>query len=219
MTAAPSTSPWPHSAELVLASGSVYRAGVLRDAGWSVEVDPPDVDERAADGLLHEVGPEGLAQELARQKLADVAPRHPSRVVLAADQVGVLSTDGGPVLLTKRGDPDAAVEQLCSMSGTTHRLVNGLAVTADGGDTVLSGVDENEVTMRRFSRDEAREYVRRFRPFDTSGSYRLEDGDHMAPLAPFVVEVVGEDPSGVLGLPLPLLLRLIEGLGNPAQAS
>jgi predicted house-cleaning NTP pyrophosphatase (Maf/HAM1 superfamily) len=35
----------------------------------------------------------------------------------------------------------------------------------------------------------------------------------MAPLEPFVVDVVGEDPSGVLGLPLPLLARLMAQLG------
>lgn len=203
-----------HGGRIVLASGSRYRAGVLRDAGWDVEVDPPDVDERAADGLLDEVGPEGLALELARRKLADVAPRHPGRVVLAADQVGVLTTGTGHTMLTKQEDPDAAVEQLWSMSGTTHRLVNGVVVSNDGGGTVVEGVDVNEVTMRRFSRDEAAEYVQRFRPFDTSGSYRLEDGELMAPLAPFVVGVVGQHPSGVVGLPLPLLERLIREVAD-----
>ena len=56
---------------------------------------------------------------------------------------------------------------------------------------------------------EARSYVERFAPFDTAGSYRLEDAAHMAPLEAFVVEVVGEHDSGVLGLPLPLLRRLL----------
>ena len=57
--------------------------------------------------------------------------------------------------------------------------------------------------MRRFDASEARDYVERFTPFDTAGSYRLEDGDAMAPLAPFVTSVVAEHDSGVLGLPLP----------------
>ncbi len=193
----------------MLASGSAYRAGVLRSVGWSVEIDPPDVDERAADGLLGQVGAEGLALELARRKLADVAPRHPGRVVVAADQVGVLDRGGDGVLLTKQPDVDSAVEQLCEMSGTTHRLVNGVAVTADGGVTVIDGVDVVEVTMRPFSWVEAKSYVRRFEPFDTSGSYRIEDGGHMAPLEAFVQSIHGADRSGVVGMPLPLLDQLL----------
>ena len=49
-------------------------------------------------------------------------------------------------------------------------------------------------------------------PYDSAGSYRLEDQDEMAPEDRFVVDVRGEDPSGVLGLPLPLLARLLDEL-------
>lgn len=203
------TPPAPDGTVLVLASGSTYRAGVLRDAGWTVEVDPASVDERAADGLLGVVGPDGLALELARRKLADVAPRHPDDLVVAADQIGVLDIAGGVLLLTKQPDVDDAVEQLCAMSGTTHRLVNAVAATADGGATVVAGVDVVEVTMRPFSEAEAFDYVRRFEPFDTSGSYRIEDDEHMAPREPFVQSIHGAHPSSVVGMPLALLDRLI----------
>lgn len=197
---------------IVLASGSTYRAHVLREAGWDVDTDPPDVDERAADELLSTAGPAGLALELARRKLRDVAPRHVGRLVVAADQVGVLDLGDRLVLLTKQPTVEGAVAQLCAMSGSTHRLVNGVAVTSDGGERVVEGVDEHVVTMRSYTRAEAEDYVRRFEPFDTSGSYRLEDGERMAPSAPLVETVEGEDSSGVLGLPLPLLARLVARL-------
>lgn len=209
----PSASASPHPSGLVLASGSTYRASVLREAGWEVVVDPPHIDERAFDGLLGRLGPEGLAIELARRKLADVAHRHPGRVVLAADQVGVLEHEGRILMLTKQPEPEAAVRQLSRMAGSTHRLVNAVVMTVDAGTTVVEGTDVNEVTMRDFNVDEAREYVRRFRPFDTAGSYRLEDGAHMAPLDPFVTDIRGAHPSGVLGLPLPLLEQLAGRLG------
>lgn len=204
---APATSP----ARLVLASGSRYRAAVLAAAGYRVTVDPPGLDERALDGLLAELGAEGFALELARRKSALVRPRHHGAVVVAADQVGILDGPEGPVLLTKTPEPAAAVDQLVAMSGTTHRLVNGV-VAVRGPDRSAEGVDVVEVTMRPFDRSEAQEYVRRFAPHDTAGSYRIEDGDRMAPLAPFVVDVVGEDRSGVLGMPLPLLGRLLDRL-------
>jgi septum formation protein len=205
------SSPAPIS--LVLASGSRYRAGLLSDAGFEVDIDPPSIDERTADVLLEHLGADGLAVELARRKALDVAPRHPGRVVVAADQVGVLpSPDGSVSLLTKQPTVEGAVAQLMAMSGTTHKLVNGLVVVAGRG-TLHSGVDVLVVTMRRYTEAEARAYVERFEPFDTAGSYRLEDGEVLAreagPDAPLVASVAGEDASGVVGLPMPLLRRLL----------
>ena len=199
----------------MLASGSRYRATVLRAAGYEVEVDPPSVDERALDALFA-VDPQRQALELAQLKAADVAPRHPDATVLAGDQVGVLVTPDGPRQLTKQPEEEGAVEQLLAMSGTTHQLVNGLVlVRTDSSGAVrrsMGGIDVQEVTMRAFDREDAVAYVRRFEPFDSAGSYRLEDQDEMAPEERFIVDVRGEDPSGVLGLPLPLLARLLEGL-------
>jgi septum formation protein len=200
---------------LVLASGSRYRAKVLRDAGYQVEIDPPSVDERALDALFAE-DPHRQALELAQLKAADVAPRHPDATVLAGDQVGVLSTPEGPRQLTKQPEEQGAVEQLLAMSGTTHQLVNGLVLvrtdSSGGVQRSMGGIDVQEVTMRAFGREEAVAYVRRFEPFDSAGSYRLEDQDEMDPEERFVVDVRGEDPSGVLGLPLPLLARLLDEL-------
>jgi septum formation protein len=188
---------------------------MLADAGWVATIDPPGIDERALDDRWHELGADGLALELARRKAAAVADRHPGALVLAGDQVGVVATASGEVMLTKRGDADGAVDQLMVMSGTTHRLVNGLVLLDTAQGRSVEGLDEQQVTMRPFDRAEATEYVRRFEPFDSSGSYRLEDQEHMAPLAPFVVDVRGEHDSGVRGLPMPLLARLMLQLGIP----
>lgn len=197
-------------AALVLASSSRYRASMLELAGHEVIVDPPDVDERALDPLLDDLGPDGLALELARQKALSVASRHPGSLIVAGDQVGIVGSDTARRLLTKQPTVAGAVAQLCLMAGTTHELVNGLVVIDTRSGSVHEGIDRQRVTMRSFTPREAEQYVERFEPFDSSGSYRLEDQERMAPLAPFVTSVVGEDPSGVLGLPLPLLGRLLE---------
>lgn len=202
----------------MLASGSRYRAELLTAEGIDVDVDPPDIEERALDGRLPDVGPAGLAVELARLKAQAVALRHPGRVILAADQVGVLPDPAGTLLLTKQADEQGAVDQLCAMSGTSHQLVNGVVVI--GADAHLhEGIDIQVVTMRRFDEAEARGYVRRFRPFDTSGSYRIEDQEVMEAEAPgsgLVLAVRGEDPSGVVGLPMPLVRRLLRLSGGPS---
>lgn len=192
---------------------------MLRDAGIDVVVDPADVDERAADALLGEVGAAGLAVELARRKAVAVAARHPGRRVVAADQVGVVTHGGVATMLTKQEDEDGAVQQLLTMSGTTHELVNGVVVLDVDSGRLVEGVDRQLVTMRPITEPEARAYVRRFEPYESAGSYRLEDQAQLAPLEPFVTDVQGEHDSGVLGMPLPLLRRLLDELARSAPAS
>jgi septum formation protein len=195
--------------EVVLASGSRSRAALLATSGLTVGVDPADLDERAFDDLLRTAGPAALALELARRKADVVASRRPGAVVVAGDQVGILRTPAGVRQLTKQPDREAAVEQLMAMSGTTHELLSGLAVRRRADRRSAVGVERAVVTMRRFDREEATAYVERFEPLESAGSYRLEDQDRMAPLAPFVTGITGADASAVLGLPIPLLCRLL----------
>jgi septum formation protein len=202
----------------VLASGSSARASVLRGAGIEFEVDRPEVDERAHDDLLASDGPAALALHLARLKAAAVVGRHPAALVLAADQVGVLDVDGEIVLLVQQPTFEGAVQQLLSMSGSTHLLVNGLVLTDTASGRQVSGVDVQTVTMRSFDRTAAEAYVAQFEPYESAGSYRLEDQGEMRPEDRLVVGVAGEDPSGVLGLPLPLFQRMCDQLEGDGSA-
>jgi septum formation protein len=199
---------------LLLASGSAYRRAVLVEAGVRVTQVAPEVDERALDDWLVTHGSEALACELAARKLDAVlptlTPAERSLPVVAADQVGVLDTSTGPVLLTKCATADSAVAQLQRLSGTTHRLVNGVIVAM--GERRATGIDVQEVTFRNLSIEEIERYVAWAQPFDTSGSYRLED-DGVDGGEPFVLGVVGEDRTGVTGMPLPLLWRLLAEVG------
>ncbi len=199
---------------VVLASGSRYRAAMLERAGLGTDivVDPPEVDERALDHLFDELGPEAFATVLAQAKADVVAARRPGSLVIAGDQVGVVDVDGVAVQLTKQPDEDAATAQLMQMAGTTHRLVNAIVVTRTDTGVSVVGTDEQVVTMRVFTESDARDYLSRFEPYDSSGCYRLEDQALMAPIEPFITSVDGEHPSGVLGLPLPLLGRLLGAL-------
>lgn len=202
--------------ELILASGSPYRADVLRSAGHQVEVDAPQVDERAHDHLLATSGASTLAVELARMKAESVAPRHPGVPVVAGDQVGVLGRGAAARMLTKTPTAEQAVEQLMAMSGTRHELVNGLVVIfveSDGVPVSVSGTDVQRVQMTSYDARVARRYVESHRPFDTAGSYRLEDD------AGLVESVEGEHSSGVLGMPLPLLERLLDELERRRAAA
>lgn len=191
--------PWPRP--LVLASGSTYRAEVLRRAGIDVDIVRPDVDERALDHRFDPADPGAFALLLARAKAESVLGRVPlGSIVIAADQLGVL----GDALLHQPGTVERAVEQLMQMSATTHRLINGLVVCCEG--EWHQAVDVHRVTMHSFDRSEAVAYVEAYRPLDTVGGYRIEDRGGGADL---VESVSGSGDDGVMGLPVEVLRGLL----------
>jgi septum formation protein len=191
---------------LVLASTSPYRRALLEEAGIAHTAVAPDFDERTLDGMLADVGPEAMAVEIARGKARSVV-LDVDAVVLAADQVAVLDDDGRLQLLTKPGTVGRAVEQLLSMSGREHRLVNGLVLrdTRDGRE--WTATDVHVVRMARFGRGAATDYVERFRPLDSVGAYRLEDDVGL------IESIEGSGRTGVIGLPLDLVRRLLDEAG------
>lgn len=192
----------------ILGSGSRSRRAVLTEIGLTFQVARPQVNERDLDDQFIELGPVRYARMLAALKAESVAEQYPDSLVLGADQVGVIDGDT-PILLTQQPTVDSAVDQLMVMSGTTHRLINALFVVHQASGITVSGEQSIAVTMRKFSRAEAREYVERFEPFESAGSYRIEDQERMDPLDPFLVSVVENDESGVRGLPLSVLATMI----------
>lgn len=184
------------STRLVLASGSVYRRRLLHEHGFLPLVVPTAVDERAVPWTPDDV--DGYVVALARLKLRDAVARGSSwghepgsDVVVAADQVVI---DPNGELCHQQRTAGTAIAQLMRLSGSTHRLVNGIVIA--GPAATESFVDHHRITMRSFTRQDAAEYVRALEPFDCAGSYRLEDD------ADLVERIESDDPTGIIGLPM-----------------
>jgi septum formation protein len=184
---------------LVLASSSTYRRRLLLEAGWEADVVVPTFDERSLDPSFDEWGVDRYVVEVALGKARSVIDRvDPDVVLIAADQVAV--HDGR--LLTKPATLESAVQQLMSLSGSTHELVNGVVAMRPGGRRATA-VDRHVVTMESFGLDEAEAYVAEFRPLDSVGAYRIEDD------AGLLASVVGSGDDGVIGLPIGVVRRLL----------
>jgi len=200
---------------LVLASTSRYRAALLARLGVPFEqASPAEVDERSFDHLWDELGPAEYTLHLARAKAAAVARLHPEALVLAADQVGVLALEGRAVRLDKPLTVERNVEQLMALSGREHQLVGGLVLWHGAGGREWTHVDRHALWMRAFTRAEAEAYVARWRPLDCAGGYRIED----AGIALFE-RIVGDDPTGIEGLPLITVARMLREFGLPGRSS
>jgi septum formation protein len=137
-------------AELILASASVGRATVLRNAGLRFRQAPAAIDERALEArmLARDGGldAEGLAAMLASEKARATSVGNGKALVIGADQV--MECDGA--ILHKPEDREAARAQLHQLRGRTHNIYSAIAV-ASAGETRWQHVDCAQLTMRAFS--------------------------------------------------------------------
>lgn len=194
------------AAALVLASASRARAEQLRAASIAFEVIPAEVDERAQDAAMADIGPTGLALRLARLKAQAVHAQMPERFVLGADQIAMLDGDP-PVQLHKPGSHERAVEQLLQLAGRSHQLVTAAVLLGPGFDE--SVVDVHRLWMRAFERDEAERYVKLAQPIASAGAYHIEDAGIR-----LFERIEGADHTAIRGLPMLGTLAMLRRAGQ-----
>lgn len=191
----------------ILASASPTRQRLLANAGIAFDVDPAEIDERAAEKPLADAGAtaDDLALALAMVKAAEVSARHPGTYVLGADQI--LEMDGKR--LNKPADIDAARRQLLAMSGRSHRLITAAAVARDG-EQVWSHVESVIMTMRQLTPAEVGRYLAVVgeKALSSVGAYQIEGRGIQ------LFEKIDGDFFAVLGLPLLPFLTFLRSVGT-----
>ena len=188
--------------DLVLASTSRYRRELLSRLTTHFRTLAPQVDE----SRLPAEAPAALALRLARAKAADVAARAAGAVVIGSDQVADL--DGR--VLGKPGDARNAWEQLTACSGREVIFHTALCLFDDRGGVQMA-TDVTRVHFRPLDADEIARYIEREQPFDCAGSFKAE----ALGIALFDrIETV--DPTGLIGLPLIALCKLLRDAGIAA---
>lgn len=174
----------------VLASASPRRRELLAGAGVAFRVDPADADESIPPGTP----PEQAAVDLALRK-ARIVRERTDLPVLAADTL-VVAADGG--VLGKPAGTEEALSMLRRLSGTTHRVLTGVALLTPRGER--TACDVTFVTMRPVTEAEAVAYAASGEPFGKAGGYAIQEtGDR------FVTEVRGSW-SNVVGLPVEVVV-------------
>ena len=184
-------------ADFILGSASPRRAELLRQAGFSFDVDAADVDETP----LHAEDAATYVARVARGKAAAVARRHPpDAVILAADTTVVV--DGG-VLGKPENDADAT-RMLSLLSGRAHDVLT--AVVIRRGDVERVEVVSTKVTFLDLAPGDIAWYVATGEPAGKAGAYGIQGR-----AARFIDRIEGSW-SNVVGLPIATVWRMVRAL-------
>lgn len=178
---------------LVLASASPRRRVLLQEAGIRFVAKPAPVEEETAG----HGDPHAVAIGNARRKAAAVA----GDAVLGADTVVAV----GDRLLGKPHDEVQARRFLRALSGTTHRVVTGVALKTPAG--VATRSVETRVTMRTLSDEEIAAYVSSGEAMGKAGAYAIQETADR-----FVTAIEGPYDN-VVGLPVAAVRELMKEAG------
>ena len=183
-----------NAAPLTLASSSPRRRQLLEMLGIPLRVVAPNVPEvrRVVET------PVDYVERLAREKALSV----PGELVLGADTTVVIRAE----ILEKPADPADALRMLRKLQGRTHQVVTSVALVAS--ETVRQATDVTNVVFRRLSDPFLEAYVATGEPMDKAGAYGIQG------FGAALVERVEGDFFSVMGLPLRLVLELLEQAGR-----
>lgn len=188
---------------VILASSSPRRLQLLQQIGIEVEVRPAAFDELSTGKMADEVV---LANAVGKCQ-AVCAACGDKVPVIAADTVVVL--DGQ--ILGKPKDAADAVRMLTELSGRTHKVLTGVAVSFDGRQ--LAEVCETEVIFRTLTAAEIADYVATREPLDKAGAYGIQGRGAV------FVEKINGCYNNVVGLPLTRLHLMLAKLGVDGNAA
>ena len=180
---------------LILASGSTQRFSRLVEAGFKPEVRVPEVDESPLVGE----SANSLVERLAIKKLDAVI--NVGECGVAADTV--VSANGR--ILGKPGTPEMALEMLQTLSGETHEVITGVALSGPKGRRSL--IVATQVKWRELTKEEIVSYIQTGEPLDKAGGYGIQGGGKN-----FVVSFEGSFDN-IVGLPVDEVISCLNELG------
>ena len=183
---------------LILASASPRRIEILRYFNLPFEKVPHTFDERtiAWKGSAH-----AYAQQLSVEKAKNVAERHPSRAILAADTIVVIKGE----LLTKPKDKADAARMLRSLAGNWHEVITSIALSYDG--KIQARSDETRVLMQPLTDQQIETYLKLNVWSDKVGGYAIQGAGSI------LIQRIEGCYYNVIGLPIVPLTSMLADIG------
>jgi len=189
---------------VILASASPSRKRLLESSGITPEIFVSGVDEE--DPNLLALKPSEMVIALAIMKAHTVRQNHPvgeNALVIGCDSTFEFNGESLGKPLTR----DAAIARAKLMRGKSGYLHTGHSVIDTAQDIEVSDISTSKVTFVDMTDREIEEYVDSGEPLQVAGGFTLDGRS-----APFISHING-DPSGIIGLSLPTLRKIMINLG------
>jgi septum formation protein len=185
--------------DLVLASASQRRRGLLREAGYRFIVELPDFDEgtvpKDTDGPAY-------ARKLALGKAMSVATRRPGDIVLGADTI--CQCDGE--IIGKPEDRQDAERITRKLFSQPHKTITGIAIVRLSDNTKIVTHDVTTVYPKKMTEEQTTAHLTGGTWEGKAGAYAIQEtGDQF-------VEKLEGSLSNVVGLPMELLEKVLRPL-------
>ena len=188
--------------QVILASSSASRLRLLESAGITPKVLISGVDEEASEFDL--LSPAELVIALAILKAHTVKESAPENSLI----IGCDSTfEFNGKSLGKPGNRENAIARCKELSGESGYLHTGHCLIDLKQGIELSERSTAKVQFAQMTEAEIIDYVDSGEPLNVAGGFTLDGLS-----APFITNIEG-DPSGIIGLSLPLLRKMIISLG------
>ena len=181
--------------QCILASASPRRAELLRQIGLKFSVRPSDIDEH----LFDDEQPGNYVQRLAIEKAS--VQKTQDQLVIAADTIVLIDQS----ILGKPTDKAQGLEMLMRLSGRSHQVMTGVALSGPGG--LITQTVVSTVRFKPFDRAFAERYWASGEPKDKAGSYGVQG------LGAVFIEHLEGSYSNVMGLPLFETAQMLETMG------
>ena len=188
--------------QLILSSASQSRLLLLESVGITQSILVSGVDEDASE--FESLSPAELVIALAILKAHTVKDKAPvNSLIIGCDSTFEFEGKslGKPVTKTK------AIERCKQLSGKTGYLHTGHCLIDLRQGIELSERSTAKVQFAQMTDAEIIDYVDSDEPLNVAGGFTLDGLS-----APFITKIEG-DPSGIIGLSLPLLRKMIISLG------
>lgn len=184
--------------KIILASASPRRKQLLKKIIEKFKISVSRVDE----SKIKASTPLRFAVKAAITKAKDVALRNPNSIVIGADTIVVL----GKKILGKPKDHKDAIAMLKSLSGSTHKVITGIAVYNPKDGKVYSDYEITKIKVNKLKLKDILDYVETGSPLDKAGGYGIQEIED-----PFI-EYIDGDYDNVVGLPVAKLRKLLRSI-------
>lgn len=188
--------------QIILASSSPSRLRLLESVGVKPEVIVSGIDEESPE--FNSLSPSDLVIKLASLKANAVK----SRASINSLIIGCDSTfDFNGKSLGKPLNRENAIERSKLLSGKFGYLHTGHCIIDVKNGKEINKLSSAKVQFAEMTNEEIVDYVDSGEPLNVAGGFTLDGLS-----APFITSIEG-DPSGIIGLSLPLLRNMVMSLG------